>query len=43
MLHADGTDCCHDGQPQATLLDEGGPLCPGGLPVIDRNVRAISQ
>lgn len=33
MLHADGTDCHHDGQPQATMLDEGGPLCPGGQPV----------
>lgn len=33
MLHADGSDCHHDGQPKATLLDEGGPLCPGGQPV----------
>lgn len=33
MLHADGTDCFHDGTPRATMLEESGPLCPGGLPV----------
>lgn len=33
LVHADGTDCQHTGQIQATMLDEGGPLCPGGLPV----------
>lgn len=37
MIHADGTDCHHAGQPQATVHDEGGPLCPGGLLV--RHVR----
>ncbi len=33
MIHADGTDCPHQGPPQATVNDEGGPLCPAGIPV----------
>lgn len=33
MLHADGTDCRHQGQPQATMHAEGGPRCPAGLSV----------
>jgi hypothetical protein len=30
MVHADGTDCGHEGPAQATVHDEGGPLCPAG-------------
>jgi hypothetical protein len=33
LLHADGTACRHDGKPQATMSDDGGPLCPDGQPV----------
>lgn len=33
MIHEDGTDCAHEGKPQAVIQDEGGPLCPGGCPV----------
>ena len=33
MIHADGTDCYHGGMPQATVSDEGGPLCPYGRPI----------
>lgn len=30
MIHEDGTDCGHEGTPQATITDEGGPRCAGG-------------
>jgi hypothetical protein len=30
LLHADGTDCRHEGKPQADIHADGGPLCPGG-------------
>lgn len=30
MVHADGTDCHHEGQAQATIQAAGGPLCPAG-------------
>lgn len=33
LLHADGTTCRHDGKPQATISDDGGPLCPAGQQV----------
>lgn len=33
LLHADATECGHEGIPQATVHDDGGPLCPGGQPV----------
>jgi hypothetical protein len=33
MIHADGTDCHHEGAAQATVHDEGGPKCAAGLPV----------
>jgi hypothetical protein len=33
MIHADGTDCLHEGTAQATVADEGGPVCAGGQPV----------
>lgn len=33
MIHADGTDCRHEGTPQATIHDEGGPLCVAGIRV----------
>ena len=33
LLHADGTTCQHGGKPQATVSDDGGPLCPAGQPV----------
>lgn len=33
IIHADGTDCAHEGDPQATVLDGDGPLCPDGIPV----------
>jgi hypothetical protein len=33
IIHADGTDCRHEGNPQATMRDDGGPLCPAGQPV----------
>ena len=32
IVHADGTDCHHAGQPQATMPG-GAPLCAAGLPV----------
>lgn len=33
LIHADGTGCRHEGTPQATVHDDGGPLCPAGIPV----------
>lgn len=33
MVHADGTDCRHEGVPQATVHEDSGPLCPAGRPV----------
>jgi len=30
LLHADGTACHHEGDAQATVHDDGGPVCPGG-------------
>lgn len=33
IIHADGTDCRHQGTPQAAVSDDGGPLCPAGQPV----------
>jgi hypothetical protein len=33
IVHADGTTCQHDGEPQATMAEDGGPLCPGGQQV----------
>jgi hypothetical protein len=33
MLHGDGTDCRHEGNAQAAISDEGGPICPAGLPI----------
>jgi hypothetical protein len=33
MIHADGTDCRHEGTPQATVCDDGGPLCAAGIPI----------
>lgn len=33
LLHADATECGHEGSPQATVHDDGGPLCPAGQPV----------
>jgi len=33
MIHADGTDCRHEGTPQATVYDEGGPRCANGQQV----------
>ena len=31
MIHADGTDCHHEGPPQPAVRDDGGPRCAGGL------------
>ena len=31
MIHADGTDCHHEGPPQAAAHDDDGPRCAGGL------------
>jgi hypothetical protein len=33
IIHADGTDCGHEGTLQATLHMDGGPRCPAGQPV----------
>lgn len=33
MIHADGTDCDHEGAPQRVATDDPMPLCPAGLPV----------
>jgi hypothetical protein len=33
MIHADGTDCGHEGKAKATVYDDGGPACAGGIPV----------
>lgn len=33
LLHADGTECHHPGNAQATVHDDGGPVCPAGQPV----------
>jgi hypothetical protein len=33
MIHADGTDCRHEGPPQATIHDEDGSLCAAGIRV----------
>jgi len=31
MIHADGTDCHHEGPPQSAVHDDEGPRCAGGL------------
>lgn len=31
MIHEDGTDCRHEGEPQATVDDDYGPRCAGGI------------
>jgi hypothetical protein len=33
MIHADGSDCDHEGSPLAAVSDVGGPRCAGGEPV----------
>lgn len=33
MIHADGTDCDHEGSPQRLATDDLAPLCPAGLPL----------
>lgn len=33
LLHADGSTCQHEGNAQATVHDDGGPLCPAGQPI----------
>ncbi len=54
MLHADGTECGHEGPAARTLHDEGGPACPAGIEVthvrsgekdipVDEAVRAMMQ
>ena len=30
MLHSDGSACSHEGDPRATVHDDGGPVCPAG-------------
>ena len=41
LLHADGTDCRHDGPPAATAGDPGGgPCCAAGIPVTHVRVGA---
>jgi hypothetical protein len=33
MVHADGTDCRHEGDPQRLFTGDGGPECPAGVQV----------
>lgn len=33
LLHADGTDCRHEGRPRADVHADGGALCPAGVQV----------
>jgi hypothetical protein len=33
IVHADGTDCTHDGTPLSGVNDPDGPVCGGGQPV----------
>lgn len=33
IIHADGTDCHHKGQPQASAHDDGALRCPAGIRV----------
>lgn len=33
LVHADGTNCRHEGTPKATLGMDGGSACPAGKPV----------
>jgi len=33
LLHADGTDCYHEGRPQRIATDDQGPACPAGIEV----------
>jgi hypothetical protein len=42
IVHADGTDCHHPGDPQATADDPGGPRCPAGMPVGGVRVGAVT-
>jgi hypothetical protein len=30
VIHADGTDCTHEGEPQAPIHADGFPVCPAG-------------
>jgi hypothetical protein len=33
MIHADGTACHHQGEPLASVYDDGGPACAAGIQV----------